>query len=158
MPIFQKKPSTLNELYNKCYDNNEDGRKARYELLREYNSAFYQTIINAIVAKNKFDLPKLRKATQEELKFQNEIIKILLQAIIEKESEKEFPLAQLTVMNATKSGVKTLGVMTGLKKGSKGGYTLSSQIQKSPQKGAKKNIDSLKKKENKINLKNKDKK
>ena len=123
--------------------------------------------MNTIATKNKADFPPAGPTSTDNLEFQNEKLKILLYAILEKKNSPtgknmNYPLSQYGVGQATINGVKSLtSKAMGL------GRTFSRLTgKKSPSQhtGGKKNIDSFKKtdlvkiaKENKINLKNKDK-
>ena len=73
---------------------------ARQNLLLKHNFVFYGTIMAAIAAKNKLDFPPFGPRSDADKKFQNDKIKLLLQAIIEKTTsgtgyKTDYPLAEV---------------------------------------------------------------
>lgn len=100
------------ENYNKLMDfNTPSGKEV---LLLKHNAVFYQTILNAIAAKNKADFFPLGPRTDESKKFQNEKIKFLLEAIINKKTlpsgaKVDYPLASISIFQASLQGARTVG-------------------------------------------------
>lgn len=89
-----RKPLTQNNL------NKINSYDARQNLLLKHNFVFYGTIMAAIAAKNKLDFPPFGPKSESNRKFQNEKIKLLLQAIIEKTTsgtgyKTPYPLAEV---------------------------------------------------------------
>jgi hypothetical protein len=107
-----KKPLKLEDLQI-YYNQDEQGYNARQKLLLKHNALFYQTIMNTIAAKNKADFPLSGPTSENNLEFQNEKLKILLYAIIEKKTspsghELKYPLSQFGVGQAALSGARTV--------------------------------------------------
>lgn len=102
-----KKPLTIADLDNiKSY-------KDRQNLLLMHNSVFYQTILNTIAFKNKADFPPTGPTSKDNIIFQDKKIKLLLQAIVEKETSAtgipmDNPLGSLGVLQAGVQGARTL--------------------------------------------------
>lgn len=132
MSNLNKKPLTLQDL-EIYFKQDEIGYNARQKLLLKHNAVFYQTIMNTIASKNKVDFPPFGPTSENNLQFQNEKLKILLYAVIEKRTspdglELKYPLAQFGVGQAAVSGVRTVASKTaGLMRG------VGSLFSKSPQ-------------------------
>jgi hypothetical protein len=112
MSNSNKKPLKLEDLQI-YYNQDEEGYNARQKLLLKHNALFYQTIMNTIAAKNKADFPPSGPTSENNLEFQNEKLKILLYAIIEKKTspsghELKYPLSQFGVGQAALSGARTV--------------------------------------------------
>jgi hypothetical protein len=106
-PPITKKPITLADLDNiKSYED-------RQNLLLMHNSIFYQTLLNTIALKNKADFPPVGPTSNNNIAFQDKKIKLLLQAIIEKNTSTtgklmEYPLGSLGVYQASIQGARTI--------------------------------------------------
>jgi hypothetical protein len=102
-----KKPITIADLDNiKSYED-------RQNLLLMHNSVFYQTLLNTIALKNKVDFPPTGPRNPNDIQFQDKKIKLLLQAIFEKNTSAtgkpmEYPLGSLGVFQAGVQGARTL--------------------------------------------------
>jgi hypothetical protein len=121
-----KKPITIDDLNNiKSYED-------RQNLLLMHNSVFYQTLLNTIAFKNKADFPPAGPRNPNDIQFQDKKIKLLLQAIFEKNTSAtgkpmEYPLGSLGVFQASVQGARTLAskamgfgrLLTGKKGGKK---------------------------------------
>lgn len=132
MSNLNKKPLKLEDL-EICYKPGEIGYNARQKLMLKHNAIFYQTIMNTIAAKNKLDFPPFGPTSEGNLQFQNEKLKILLYALLEKRTspdgiELKYPLAQFGLGQAAFSGARTVASKTaGLMRG------VGSLFSKSPQ-------------------------
>ena len=107
-PSNYEKPNNIEDLKK------FNSPKGREVLLLKHNSVFYQTILNTIAAKNKLDFPPLGPTSDESKEFQNEKIKYLLQAIMDKETSPigdkvNYPLASTGIFQVSVQGARTLG-------------------------------------------------